>query len=103
MLTNAEILAVNQNSENNRQLFRQENRIVWTADIPGSKDKYLALFNLGNERTAVEVKLIDLGINSDCRIMDLWSGKELGSFSGNFQQVIVPHGSGLYRLAIYGN
>ncbi len=45
MLTNPEMLQVNQQSTNNRQLFRKDNLIAWTADKPGSKDKYLALFN----------------------------------------------------------
>lgn len=46
LLTNDEVLAVNQHSENNRQLFRtEEGSIAWVADVPGSKDKYLALFN----------------------------------------------------------
>jgi hypothetical protein len=46
LLNNDEVLAVNQNSTNNRQLFRDDQgRIGWIADVPGSKDKYLALFN----------------------------------------------------------
>ena len=46
LLTNDEVLAVNQHSANNRQLYRtEEGSIAWVADVPGSKDKYLALFN----------------------------------------------------------
>jgi len=45
MLTNPEVLEVNQNSTNNRQVSREKNLIVWAADVPGSKDKYVALFN----------------------------------------------------------
>jgi len=45
MLTNPEVIEVNQNSTNNRQVSREKNLIVWTADAPGSKDKYVALFN----------------------------------------------------------
>jgi len=45
MLTNPEILKVNQQSTNNRQVSRDKNLIVWTADVPNSKDKYVALFN----------------------------------------------------------
>ncbi|OPZ97666.1 MAG: Alpha-galactosidase A precursor [Bacteroidetes bacterium ADurb.Bin416] len=45
MLTNPEMLKVNQESHNNRQVYRKNNLIAWTADIPGSKDKYVALFN----------------------------------------------------------
>ncbi len=45
MLTNPEMLEVNQNSTNNRQVSRENNLIVWTADVPNSEDKYVALFN----------------------------------------------------------
>jgi alpha-galactosidase len=45
LLTNDEVLAVNQNSTKNRQLFNTNNTVAWIADVPGSKDKYLALFN----------------------------------------------------------
>ena len=45
MLTNPKMLNVNQHSTNNRQVSRDKNLIVWTADVPNSKDKYVALFN----------------------------------------------------------
>jgi len=45
LLTNREVLAVNQASLNNRQLFREGDRIAWVADVPGSPDRYLALFH----------------------------------------------------------
>ncbi len=45
LLTNPEVLAVNQHSTNNRQLSREDDLIVWVADVPGSDDKYVALFN----------------------------------------------------------
>jgi len=45
LLTNREVLAVNQASLNNRQLFRQDDAIAWTADVPGTPEKYVALIN----------------------------------------------------------
>jgi hypothetical protein len=45
LLTNAEVLAVNQNSEGNRPLFNHDEQIAWIADVPGTNDKYLAVFN----------------------------------------------------------
>ena len=48
LLTNADVLAVNQDSANNRQLYRRDNAVAWTADVPGAPDKYVALFNLAD-------------------------------------------------------
>jgi hypothetical protein len=45
LLVNDEVIAVNQNSANNHQLFNTNNQVAWVADVPGSKDKYLAVFN----------------------------------------------------------
>ncbi len=45
LLTNDEVIAVDQRSENNRQVFSKNNQVAWMADIPDSKDKYLAIFN----------------------------------------------------------
>ena len=45
LLTNDEVLAVNQNSSGNRELYHRDGLVAWVADVPNSKDKYLALFN----------------------------------------------------------
>lgn len=45
MLTNPEMLKVNQQSTNNRQITRKNDLVVWAADAIGSQDKYVALFN----------------------------------------------------------
>jgi hypothetical protein len=45
LLTNPEVLSVNQKSTNNRQVSKENDLFVWAADIPGSRDKYVALFN----------------------------------------------------------
>lgn len=49
LLTNKEVLSVNQNSDNNRELSRKGDHIVWAADVPNSEDKYVALFNADTE------------------------------------------------------
>lgn len=45
LLTNDEVLAVNQRSSGNRELFHRGSHIAWVADVPDSADKYLAVFN----------------------------------------------------------
>lgn len=45
LLTNPEILAVNQKSQNNRLITSNNDLIVWAADIPDSRDRYVGLFN----------------------------------------------------------
>jgi hypothetical protein len=45
LLTNDEVLAVNQNSSGNRELYHRGDLVAWVADAPGAKDRYVALFN----------------------------------------------------------
>ena len=56
MLTNPEMLKVNQHSTNNRQVSRDKNLVVWTADVPNSKDKYVALFNAQSKGDNIDFK-----------------------------------------------
>jgi alpha-galactosidase len=97
LMTNAAVLAVDQNSTNNRQLTGGT-RQVWTADVPGSNHRYVALFNRESSAAPVSVNLADLGIGS-ASATDLWSGAALGTASGTFTRTLPAHGAGLYRLA----
>ena len=55
MLTNPEMLKVNQESTNNHQVYREKNLISWTADVPDSNDKYVALFNAQSKGDNVDL------------------------------------------------
>lgn len=103
LLTNDEVIAVNQHSENNRQLFRTDDGLIaWVADIPNSASKYLAVFNTrdgkADEKSAIPVALADLGLNGAVVVRDLWQKKDLGSFKTNFTPELPPHGARLFRL-----
>lgn len=97
LMTNAAVMSVDQNSTNNRQLVGGA-RQVWAADIPGSNDKYVALFNRDNAAGSVSLTLSALGMGS-ATVTDLWSGTGLGTVSTTFTRSLPAHGSGLYRLS----
>jgi hypothetical protein len=58
LITNKDVLNVNQHSTNNKQLFRNDDLIAWTADDPKKGDKYLALFNATDQKEIMESKAI---------------------------------------------
>lgn len=103
LLTNDEVLAVDQNSTHNHELFRRDGFYGWVADDPDSNDKYLALFNTRssseNNPSEISVTLSDIGFTGSVRVRDLWQQKELGSVTGEFAPTINVHGAGLYRLS----
>jgi alpha-galactosidase len=58
LMTNKDVLNVNQKSINGKQLFRENDLIAWTADDPQTGDKYLALFNASDQQPVVESKSV---------------------------------------------
>ncbi len=100
LLTNDEVIAVNQHSTGNRQLYRHGDEVAWIANVPNSKEWYLALFNLGDKaQNDATVSLSEIGLTGPCRIRDLWSRRDLGEQDGAFKAVLPPHGAGLYRVS----
>ena len=104
LMTNDEVLAVDQHSANNRQLFRVNGQMAWVANVPNSPDKYLAVFNLADKGSsadsgvAVPVKLSDLGFTGSCKIRDLWQHQDMTPSQETFAPILPWHGAGLYRV-----
>ncbi len=102
LLTNNEVLAVNQNSTNNRELYHRDGLIAWAADVPESKDKYVALFNTRDadgQAHAVTVEFKTIGLDGQCAVRDLWHHKDVGLFAEEFTAPLPPHGAGLFRVS----
>jgi len=104
LLTNDEVLAVNQTSSGNKELSHRGDAVVWVADVANSKDKYLAVFNAPAGKTnlataKIPVRLADVGFSGKLKVRDLWQRKDVGSFSGEFAAELPGHGAGLYRLS----
>ena len=100
LLTNKDVLRVNQHSINGKELFRENDLVAWTADDPKTGDKYLALFNASDSESAVEmsVSFKQLGLEGTHSVKDLWTQNRLGKFIDSFSRTINPHGAGLYSI-----
>jgi alpha-galactosidase len=98
-IKNDEALAVDQHSESNCQLYREDGKIAWVANATGSGDMYVALFNISDQLQVVEVQLQQIGMANKCLARDLWLRKDIGVFDNVFSRTLAPHASGLYRLS----
>lgn len=99
LITNPEVLAVNQNSANNHQSYVQEDILAWTAEIPGSGDRYVAVFNLSGAEQAVQLAWDALDVPFQrARVRDLWARQDLGETQA-LQAALAPHSSLLLRAA----
>jgi alpha-galactosidase len=99
LISNDEVLRVDQHASNSHQLFENGDAIGWVSDAEGSRSKYLAVFNVGDRANArVRVEWKDLGLSGVCNLRDLWSHKDVAESQDGHTFTISPHGSGLYRI-----
>jgi len=97
LLTNREVIAVNQASRDNRPHFIADDTRIWSARAPDG-DRYVALFNTGKTPLPVGIDLGLLGLKGNARVRDLWAGKDDGMAQGRLVRTLPSHGAGLYRL-----
>jgi hypothetical protein len=99
LLTNDEVLAVDQHSTSSHELFADGNQVAWVASVPNSGDKYLAFFNLDDHAPAtLGVKWTQLNLRGRCAVRDLWQRKDLGNPGAEFSAEVRPHGARLFRI-----
>jgi hypothetical protein len=104
LLTNEEVLAVNQCSTQHRELYNRKGHIGWTADVPDSGEKYVALFNThrvpddSNNAEPMSFLFRDIGLRGMCKVRDLWGKKDVGIFSEVFTASVPCHGARIYRI-----
>ena len=72
---------------------------IWLADIPGTEDHYLALFNISDTTRVVTFEFEWESMRESYLVSDLWAHQDLGVFDKKFGQSLEPHGAGLYRLS----
>ena len=99
LLTNREVLAVNQASRENKPALLIEDVRTWTARAEQGDARYLAMFNISDkgETKQVHYDLARLGLNS-VKVRDLWAQRDLGTVRDRVTASLAPHACLLYSL-----
>jgi hypothetical protein len=99
LITNDEVLAVNQASRNNRQVYNNKGIVAWTANAVGGGNVYLGVFNTTDSDSTIVLgqKQLDLQQNK-YRVRDLWARKEIAAFQDSITLSINKHGARLLKL-----
>ncbi len=99
LLTNRDLLRINQTATRSAQVVHEGNLIVWRADLPGG-EKAIGLFNLGDKEMNLTKQLADFGQDlggRDWGVRNLWGGGV--AISGHeFVERVAPHGCVLLML-----
>ncbi|WP_082722528.1 X2-like carbohydrate binding domain-containing protein [Paenibacillus jilunlii] len=98
LLTNDEVIAVNQAGHPAHPVSMDTQQQVWFANN-GDGTYNVALFNLGSRSAAVDVKWSDIGLAGPASVRDLWSRSELGTFDTGYSGgVLEPHASRMLKV-----
>jgi len=99
LLTNPEVIDVDQHSTDNHNVLTNNDRAVWTARSTRGKGQYVALFNLSDSKQEFNYSWESLGVApGKNRVRDLWEHKDLGLFDTLLVK-LPPRGSVLYTVA----
>ena len=98
LLTDPEVLAVNQHSTDNRPLITTNTVVLWSAKPETGGGHYLAIFNRSDEERGIAFEWNELGLVSDraYKLRDLWAQKDLGT-ANSLKLTLKPHACVLYR------
>jgi alpha-galactosidase len=97
LLTNTEMLKIDQHATTSRQVLREGELIVWTSDLPRN-EQAIALFNTGDQPLQVDKALADLGVPSKPHSMrNVWTGAAVKAES-RVKVTLAPHASLLMTM-----
>jgi hypothetical protein len=100
LLTNEEVLAVNQDAlgTHAKRIVQQGTTEVWARDLSGGR-KAVALFNRGTQDATISVTLAQLGVTGTPAVRDLWNRANVTGMTTGIS-VNVPYGAALmYTLS----
>jgi alpha-galactosidase len=99
LLTNPEVIAVDQHSRGNHPVIQTDKMAVWYANTVSDEEYYLAVFNLSDFVLSSEISWTDAGLPAGKHsLRDLWEHKNLGP-ADRLKVKLAPHASALYKVS----
>jgi hypothetical protein len=95
LLTNEEVLAVNQDAlgTHAKRIIQQGTTEVWARDLSGGR-KAVALFNRGTSDATVSASFAQLGVSGTPAVRDLWNRADVTGMTTGIS-VSVPYGAAM--------
>ncbi|WP_400243669.1 glycoside hydrolase family 27 protein [Niallia sp. JL1B1071] len=91
LFTNEEVLDMYQTLTYRRQVYRDDNWIIWEGR--SEKDEYISFFNVGESNLEIPRELSDRFVGMNREVRDLWGKKDIRLD----EQVVNAHGAILIR------
>lgn len=97
LITNEEILDINQNSHSAKPVFDDGKTIVWQS-VSARENPVIAVFNADKAEREIAVDLENLGISGEHTLRDLWKKENVGRVNDKLTVTVNPHGAKIYEL-----
>lgn len=98
LITNEEVIRVNQYSTHNREISFRDGVSIWSADDKENKVQYMAFLNVSDKAVDATYTAEELGITDQSTVRDLWKKTDLGHISKGLAVTIPAHGAILYSI-----
>lgn len=98
LITNEEVIRVNQNSTENKEISFKNGISIWTAKDIENPGKYLAMLNISDSVVHITCTPEELGVSSGSLVRDLWKKSDIGPFGNSIVLSIPAHGAVLYSV-----
>jgi hypothetical protein len=99
LITNPEVLEVNQHSSGGHQSYRDGEIIAWTADAADRTSKYVAIFNTSERPRDIELRWRDVDVHAErVAVRSLWGHKDEG-MQDQVKVPLAPHACVFYKVA----
>ena len=96
LVTNPEVINVNQNSEKPLFVYNKGGIAVWQTKIENCTA--VAVFNLSDEEKHYKLSFSDLGIENVRAVRDLWARKDISKCENDVSVSLKPHSSEFFEI-----
>lgn len=96
LVTNPEVINVNQNSEKPLFVYNKGGIAVWQTKIKNCTA--VAVFNLSDEEKHYKLSFSDLGIENVRAVRDLWARKDIPKCENDVAVSLKPHSSEFFEI-----
>ena len=96
LVTNPEVINVNQNSEKPLFVYNKSGIAVWQTKIENCTA--VAVFNLSDEEKHYKLSFSDLGIENVRAVRDLWARKDIPKCENDVAVSLKPHSSEFFEI-----
>src|SRR5262249_9648179 len=99
ILTNREVIAVNQDKDGKqgRRVSQNGDTQIWARPL-SSNAMAVGLFNLSSDEARMTVKWADLKIKGRPRLRDLWQHKDVSADGDGYSATVPAHGVVMLRV-----